>query len=290
MLVDRLGVSERRACQIAGQHRSTQRREPCVAPDDAALRARLREISAERPAVGLPSRAPAAARRRLVVESQAHAAAVARGRPESPAAAPQAPAPGRPRRCRRAGCEQSAPITCGRWTSSSTRPLTGGSSSCCTSSTSSPGRRWQMECHRRIDADGRDARAARPGPWPRPAVHSLRQRARAHRERAARLVPFREDRDRLHRARLAVAEPLRRVVQLQGSRRAARRRAVQLPRRGQGPRRRLARGLQPPPAPLGARDDGPGPVRDRLEEGPAGRARCLAPLAATRLRSARQRR
>jgi hypothetical protein len=147
-----------------------------------------------------------------------------------------------------------------------------------------------MECHRRIDADGRDARAARPGPWPRPAVHSLRQRARAHRERAARLVPFREDRDRLHRARLAVAEPLRRVVQLQGSRRAARRRAVQLPRRGQGPRRRLARGLQPPPAPLGARDDGPGPVRDRLEEGPAGRARCLAPLAATRLRSARQRR
>jgi len=25
-----------------------------------------------------------------------------------------------------------------------------------------------MECHRRIDADGRDARAARPGPWPRP--------------------------------------------------------------------------------------------------------------------------
>ena len=49
MLVDRLGVSERRACLIAGQHRSTQRREPCVAPDDAALRGRLREISAKRP-------------------------------------------------------------------------------------------------------------------------------------------------------------------------------------------------------------------------------------------------
>jgi putative transposase len=49
MLQDRLGLSERRACLIAGQHRSTQRREPCVAGDDAALRGRLREISRERP-------------------------------------------------------------------------------------------------------------------------------------------------------------------------------------------------------------------------------------------------
>jgi putative transposase len=46
MLQDRLGLSERRACRIAGQHRSTQRHEPEVAPDDAALRKRLREISA----------------------------------------------------------------------------------------------------------------------------------------------------------------------------------------------------------------------------------------------------
>jgi putative transposase len=52
MLRDRLGVSERRACQIVGQHRSTQRRESCVAPDDGALRARLREISAKRPRWG----------------------------------------------------------------------------------------------------------------------------------------------------------------------------------------------------------------------------------------------
>ncbi len=52
MLQDRLGLSERRACQIAGQHRSTQRREPVVAEDDAALRARLREISRERPRWG----------------------------------------------------------------------------------------------------------------------------------------------------------------------------------------------------------------------------------------------
>ena len=39
MLRDRLGVSERRACQIAGQHRSTQRHEPMRAEDDEALRA-----------------------------------------------------------------------------------------------------------------------------------------------------------------------------------------------------------------------------------------------------------
>jgi len=52
MLEDRLGLSQRRACQIAGQHRSTQRREPCVAADDGALRGRLRELSRERPRWG----------------------------------------------------------------------------------------------------------------------------------------------------------------------------------------------------------------------------------------------
>jgi len=52
MLVDRKGLSERRACQITGQHRSTQRREPCVAEDDAGLRARLRKFSKDRPRWG----------------------------------------------------------------------------------------------------------------------------------------------------------------------------------------------------------------------------------------------
>ena len=44
MLRDRLGVSERRACQVVGQHRSTQRHEPKLAEDDAALRAELRAV------------------------------------------------------------------------------------------------------------------------------------------------------------------------------------------------------------------------------------------------------
>jgi len=52
MLQDRLGLSERRACRIAGQNRSTQRHRPLVAPDDQALRARLRKISEERPRWG----------------------------------------------------------------------------------------------------------------------------------------------------------------------------------------------------------------------------------------------
>jgi len=52
MLQDRLGISERRACRYVGQHRSTQRDEPCVAEDDQALRAELRRISRRRPRWG----------------------------------------------------------------------------------------------------------------------------------------------------------------------------------------------------------------------------------------------
>ena len=52
MLQDRLGISERRACRYVGQPRSTQRREPIVAVDDAVLRAELRAFSRERPRWG----------------------------------------------------------------------------------------------------------------------------------------------------------------------------------------------------------------------------------------------
>jgi hypothetical protein len=52
MLEDRLSLSERRACAIAGQHRSTQRHEPKLADGDQALRRRLREISANKPRWG----------------------------------------------------------------------------------------------------------------------------------------------------------------------------------------------------------------------------------------------
>ena len=52
MLRDRLGVSERWACRVVGQHRSTERYRPKRADDDAALRAALRTISAEHPRWG----------------------------------------------------------------------------------------------------------------------------------------------------------------------------------------------------------------------------------------------
>ncbi len=52
MLVDRLKLSERRACEIAGQHRSTQRHEPKLADDEQRLRGRLREISRGHPRWG----------------------------------------------------------------------------------------------------------------------------------------------------------------------------------------------------------------------------------------------
>jgi putative transposase len=53
MLIERLGLSERRACQITGQHRSTQRHKPRRGADrDDALRARLRCLSAEHPRWG----------------------------------------------------------------------------------------------------------------------------------------------------------------------------------------------------------------------------------------------
>ena len=52
MLRDRLGVSERWACRVVGQHRSTQRHEPKTAGDDAVLRGELRQFSKDRPRWG----------------------------------------------------------------------------------------------------------------------------------------------------------------------------------------------------------------------------------------------
>ena len=63
MLQTRFGVSQRRACRVAGQHRSTQRLVAPPPPDDeAALREFLRAFSRERPRWGW-RRAAKAARR-----------------------------------------------------------------------------------------------------------------------------------------------------------------------------------------------------------------------------------
>ena len=52
MLQERLGLSERRACRIVRQYRSTQRHRPAQADPDADLRARLRCFAAEHPRWG----------------------------------------------------------------------------------------------------------------------------------------------------------------------------------------------------------------------------------------------
>lgn len=52
MLIDRLGISERRACRIVGQPRSTQRRKPVIADEEKKLRLFLVELSRKRPRFG----------------------------------------------------------------------------------------------------------------------------------------------------------------------------------------------------------------------------------------------
>jgi putative transposase len=52
MLCERLDLSQRRACQIVGQHRSTQRHRPAVSDPDRDLRAELRVFAREHPRWG----------------------------------------------------------------------------------------------------------------------------------------------------------------------------------------------------------------------------------------------
>jgi putative transposase len=53
VLVKRFGVSERRACRVVGQHRTTQRREPRPEPEaDVKLRRRLRRFARNHPRMG----------------------------------------------------------------------------------------------------------------------------------------------------------------------------------------------------------------------------------------------
>ena len=145
-----------------------------------------------------------------------------------------------------------------------------------------------MEAERRIDADNvvdvLDRIVAERGTPP--GVRALRQRAGDDLQRAARLVPLQPDRRGVHRARLPVGEPVRGVVQQPRPRRAARRRGVLLPGRGEGDGRGLPPGLQPLPATPSARDDDPRGVR-RPAGGPPTRPRPPAPNSAAATRSLR---
>jgi hypothetical protein len=53
MLCERLGISQRRACRIVGQHRSTQRHQPAETDSDRELRASwLRRFAKRHPRWG----------------------------------------------------------------------------------------------------------------------------------------------------------------------------------------------------------------------------------------------
>ena len=52
MIQDRLGLSQRRACQIVGQHRSTQRHRPAEPDPDRDLRRQLRDFARHHPRWG----------------------------------------------------------------------------------------------------------------------------------------------------------------------------------------------------------------------------------------------
>ncbi len=51
-MLDRLGLSQRRACRIVGQHRSTQRHTPAEADPDRQLRVWLRKFPKKHPRWG----------------------------------------------------------------------------------------------------------------------------------------------------------------------------------------------------------------------------------------------
>jgi putative transposase len=115
MLRERLGLSERRACQITGQHRSTQRHQACRGGErDDALRQRLRKLSAEHPRWGYRLAWGAVREEGWAVNRKK----IQRLWREEGLRVPQ--------RKRKRRCGPSGPITSGRSTSSSTRPSTGG--------------------------------------------------------------------------------------------------------------------------------------------------------------------
>ena len=79
MLQDRLELSERRACRVTGQHRSTQRRLPTRGRGDDELRTELHAFSHGHPRWGYRPAVGDIARGGLGRESQAGTTALARG-------------------------------------------------------------------------------------------------------------------------------------------------------------------------------------------------------------------
>ena len=201
------GVSQRWACQLVGQHRCAQRHQPTEPDRDQALREQLRRFSRAHPGWGY---------------RRAHAQLVQQGWPVNRKAIQRRwreeglPVPARRRNAndsaappaRPTGWRPSTPTTCGRWTTSSTRPPTQGPFKLLNIVDEHTRQALTIQ----VDADRRRRHRRGLGPpgrraWHRAAMHPLRQRAGADRQRPPRLVPLHRRRDQLHRAWLTLAEP-----------------------------------------------------------------------------------
>ena len=119
------GVSQRWACQLVGQHRSTQRHQPAEPDRDRALRPSCASSAGPIRGGVIVARTPSS-RSRAGGQPQGRPAAVARGRPARAGQAAQAPAAGHLHRAGRPAGGRAPRTMCGRWTTSSTRPTTAG--------------------------------------------------------------------------------------------------------------------------------------------------------------------
>ena len=149
-----LGVSERFACRVTGQHRATQRHKAAsTTPEDpdAALRSWLAPVRQGPSPAWVPAGLSRCPRRGMDCESQEDPTALAR-RGLAGAATAQTQTP---RHLHRAGHRQSPkpPTGCGRWTSSSTSPPTDGRSRSCRSSMNIPANAWAGLVERSITGE-----------------------------------------------------------------------------------------------------------------------------------------
>ena len=227
MLQERLELSERRACRITGQHRSTQRHRTIGGDRDDALRAHLRQLSRAHPRWGY---------RKAWASLRGDGWEVNRKRIQRLWREEGLRVPRRKRKRQRLGSStvEGARLRAERpdhvWALDFQFDTT------------TDGRVLKLlhvvdehtrealaiQVERRIDADHTVRVLDRivRGRGGRPELGRMDNGPRVDRECPARLVPLRRLGHQLHRAGLPLAEPVRRIVRLARPRRTAGRRGV----------------------------------------------------------------
>ena len=124
------GVSERLACRVLGQHRSTQRKIPTTPDDEAALTADIIALATSTAATAIAGSRRCCERRRLGGERQARRADLAAGGAEGSAEAAEDEAGSGSTTDRAFGCGRNSRTMSGPTTSSRIAPMTDGSIAC----------------------------------------------------------------------------------------------------------------------------------------------------------------